>query len=151
MVESEGADFTEVNSYYNFREPDLSTLKSFTLEAKPSVLKPSSNHPSKITTTSEMAESEALQAFSSNLSANLPESFHSLPSSNSVDFKNSVQRSERATENRTCSEDTDRDEECSICMESLLQDPDVRILPCGHQFHSKCVHVGSITHSSPLA
>ena len=141
MVESEGADFTEVNFYYNFREPDLSTSKSFTLEAKPSVLKPSSNHPSNITTTSEMAVSDALQAFSSNLSANLPESFHSLPSSNSVDLKNS----ERATENRTCSEDTDRDEECSICMESLLQDPDVRILPCGHQFHSKCVHVGSIT------
>ena len=114
MVESEEADFTEVNSYYNFREPDLSTLKSFTLEAKPSFLKTSSNHPSNITTTSEMAVSDALQAFSSNLSANLPESFHSLPSSNSVDLKNSVQTSEGATENRTCSEDTDRDEECSI-------------------------------------
>ena len=147
MVESEGADFTEVNFYYSFREPDLSVLKSFTSDAfrqrtsSPNILKPSSSYPE---TTREMAESEAGQA-TSTLSAYVkgPSPGPLKPSqSNSVDMKNAVQTSdssERATQNIT---GIDQDE-CSICMESLQDSPDLRTLPCGHLFHIKCINVCS--------
>ena len=150
MVESEGADFTEVNFYYNFREPDLSVLKSSTSEASrqgtfsPNILTPSSSY-SEATSTSEMAESEAGQA-TSTLSASYvkgPSPGPLKPSqSNSVDMKNAVQTpdsSEGATQNMTGI----GQDECSICMESLQDSPDLRTLPCGHLFHIKCINVCS--------
>ena len=149
MVESEGADFTEVNFYYNFREPDLSVLKSSTSEASrqgtfsPNILTPSSSY-SEATSTSEMAESEAGQA-TSTLCAyvkGLSPGPLKPSQSNSVDMKNAVQTSdssEGTTQNIT---GIDQDE-CSICMESLQDSPDLRTLPCGHLFHIKCVNVGS--------
>ena len=147
LVESEAADFTEVNFYYSFREPNLSVLKSSTSEAfrqgtsSPNILKPSSSYPE---ATSEMAESEAGQA-TFTLSANVhgPSPGLLKPSqSNSVDMKKAVQTSdssEEATQNIT---GIDHDE-CSICMESLQDSPDLRTLPCGHLFHIKCVNVCS--------
>ena len=147
LVESEAADFTEVNFYYSFREPNLSVLKSSTSEAfrqgtsSPNILKPSSSYPE---ATSEMAESEAGQA-TFTLSANVhgPSPGLLKPSqSNSVDMKKAVQTSdssEEATQNIT---GIDHDE-CSICMASLQDSPDLRTLPCGHLFHIKCVNVCS--------
>ena len=152
LVESEGADFTEVNFYYNFREPDLSVLKSSTSEASrqgtfsPNILTSSSSN-SEATSTSEMAESEAGQA-TSTLSAYVKIVKGPSPGplkssqSNSVDLKNAVQTSdssEGTTQNMT---GIDQDE-CSICMESLQDSPDLRTLPCGHLFHIKCVNVCS--------
>ena len=147
MVESEEADFIEVNFYYSFREPDLSVLKSFTSDAfrqrtsSPNILKPSSSYPE---ITREMAESEAGQS-TSTPSANVHGHSPGLlkPSqSNSVDMKNAVQTpdsSEGATQIMT---GIDKDE-CSICMEALLESPDLRTLPCGHLFHIKCINVCS--------
>lgn len=36
-------------------------------------------------------------------------------------------------------QETDRDRECAICYEVFAADEKVRLLPCGHYFHSECL------------